>query len=395
MCDSFIHHKSLPSTASAETRRADGEHGKKQLVNAHAADCPWRVTHSPLSFCQLQPAPGQSLLLHAETASASVATLAQQLNATPFDIDPLFHEQIVPALKETVSASRAAKLPSSLRCLGSQLQALSQATPGDASAIVKAALSDAQPLLLAITGWAATSLPLATHGKRTRDDADSSSLQQCLLCATCQACVPLRVRPSPSDHNTASKQPRNNHSSNAGSLSFRDAALRAVQASNKAAASCGRTDVATPASHNAVTPSKGGGPVSTQASPQTSPLSSSLVQEFSPPGSAGAAVSSSAPCGMLHPLLAHRSSCPWVTPQTVQRQRSRADTTLPQAALVQRSVSEMGEVSLRAVETVAALSSGGRMPATAGAGCDAQQAQTVTKPGWQLYVDALCDSLLE
>ena len=75
VCDSVYHHKSLPGSASCEARAADASLAKQQLVHAHAKDCPWRVTHSPDSFCQLQPAPGAALLKHAEAALASMAPL--------------------------------------------------------------------------------------------------------------------------------------------------------------------------------------------------------------------------------------------------------------------------------------------------------------------------------
>jgi len=395
VCDGLFHHKSLPGTSSAETRQADAARASGQLVAAHASDCPWKVTHSPESFCQLQPAPGAALLKHAETAAATFAPLAAGATGALFELDPLFHEELSSCLKELTSIARAVKSLPALSCVTRQLQALATAPAGDTQAALQIAITQVQPLLLAATGWAVVQVSSSGSAKRSREESSGSACS--LICATCQASVSLKRTSNNTDSSArGDKQPRNDHSANPGSMSFRAAALRAVQASDAASAAAGGGGgQSTSGGGNILHSTPGKGTASTAASPQTSPLSSSLVREFSPPGAAPAGGGgSAAPLGMLHPLLAHRSSCPWVTQQSMQRHRGggAASSTTACSAPEQRTVSQLGEAALRAVETVAALSAGGAVPTADG---KPLQVHTVCKPGWQLYIDALCDSLLE
>ena len=295
-------------------------------------------------------------------------------------------------LNELVSIARASSPLQDLPLLTAQLQAVAASRAGDTRAAAQAAVTQGQPLLLAATGWALAPPPTPTSAKRQREaSAPASASARCLLCATCQASVTLR-RASPASPGVESKRARSSSAADVGSVSFRDAALRAVRASDAAVASASG---AAAGSGAASTPSKPPtGSAVASPSPQSSPLSSSLAREFSPPGSASHPPPSQASAyGLLHPLLAHRSSCPWVTLQSMQRQRAeQSGAATHPSGVAPRSVAQLGEASLRAVETVAALSAGGVVPASGSA--SEAPLQTVSKPGWKLYVDALCDSLL-
>jgi hypothetical protein len=391
VCSGMFTHKPLPSSASATAIVQDSTQAAERLGKSHGKDCPWRVTCSPISFCELHPAPGSSLLRHADAAIATFRSLANSPKLPLFQLDPLFLDDLCSSVSELIILARVGALPRSMGFLSEQLAHLAVPAQHLSSALATAAV----PLVLAMTGWAVesnTTHPVASGShKRLREESEvetGESASGLLRCATCQAGIQLRAIDESRDVGGGEqKRARAYEVEDAVSGAFNAAALRAIDASNRATASAApklqvqqetATTMSTP-------PSKGG--ASLRASPQTSPLSTSFTHSLAPGADEGSLF------GMVHPLLAHRSSCPWGTMQTMQQQRSSIGHSGTLFTKPLRSVTEFGEASLRAVETVASLSAGSSIPTSLAS--DSATSAAVTKAGWQLYIDALCDSLRE
>lgn len=338
-CQAVVKHLPPPASHSDRAVAENARRFEQSLVASHLPACPWRVTHSPESFTTLRPCPGPGLLRHVATSARRAAQELQ--SGVPLRLETSFLESLSTLHMPSAGCTALHAVQALQASLGFEAE--------DAPA--------ARAVLLAITGWSVQS----SKGGHKRGRGGTLVLS----CATCQTRVAFTSSSTPKlSTPTGAKRRRSAHQ-------HRDDVSDAF---HKVAERLRQAQARTPSpSASATTPAGQGG----QTAAHT-PSSTGLLSGVSPDKVVNAQTDA-----VHHPLVAHRSCCPWVTPQRLLASAVEGRTA---PTPVHRSVAEYGQATVSVIGAIAAAACGGQEDEPV------PYAATTSAPGWLLYLEAVLQS---